>query len=116
MIKQQVQGMMNKSHMPPNCECIKYKWMFKIKCNSVYWACLVACGYSKVPSADFSENYLPVVNDIFFHIFSLMVIQFGYPAKIINIETTFLCRDFEEEIYMECPWGMSDKEQMIASF
>jgi hypothetical protein len=29
--------------------CIKTKWIFKIKLNGVYLARLVACGYSQVP-------------------------------------------------------------------
>ena len=35
-----------------------------------------------------------------------MVLHFGYSAKIVDIETSFLYGDLEEEIYMECPLGM----------
>ena len=35
-----------------------------------------------------------------------MVIHYGLSAKIVNVETTFLYRDLEEEIYKECPQGM----------
>ena len=37
-----------------------------------------------------------------------MVLHFGYLAKIVDIETTFLYGDLKEEIYMECPQGMSN--------
>ena len=37
-----------------------------------------------------------------------MVLHFSYLAKIIDIETAFLYGDLKEEIYMECPQGMSD--------
>ena len=37
-----------------------------------------------------------------------MVIHFGYSDKIVNMETTFLCGELEEEIYMEYPQGMSE--------
>ena len=37
-----------------------------------------------------------------------MVLHFGYLAKIVDIETTFLHRDLEEEIYVECPQDMSN--------
>ena len=30
-----------------------------------------------------------------------MVLHFGYSAKIVNIETAFLYRDLEEEIYVQ---------------
>ena len=75
----------------------------KIKCNSVCWACLVACRYSQVLGVNFLENYLLVVNDITFHILIIRVIHFRFFAKIVNVETAFLYRELEEEIYMECP-------------
>ena len=37
-----------------------------------------------------------------------MAIHFGYSAKIVNVETAFLYGDLEEEMYMECPQGMSN--------
>jgi len=42
------------SIIPKRCRCIKSKWMFKIKCNGIFQACLVACGYSQIPSIDFT--------------------------------------------------------------
>ena len=62
----------------PNCRCIKNKWVFTIKCNSVFQAHLVACGYSKISAIDSSENYSLVIKDITFCILLLMVIHFGY--------------------------------------
>ena len=53
MSKQQLWHKTKKSLMPPNQRCVKNKWVFKIKHNSVYQACLVACGYSQVPGVDF---------------------------------------------------------------
>ena len=49
MNKQQVWQKTTKSLMPANRRCVKNKWVFKIKQNGVYRACLVACGYSQVP-------------------------------------------------------------------
>ena len=74
----------------------------------MYWAGLVACMYSQVPGINFYKNCSPLVNNITFHALILMVIDFGYLAKIVNIETGFLSREFEEEIYMECHQGISD--------
>ena len=36
---------------------VKNKWVFKIKCNTVHWVRLVACGYSHAPRVDFSKKY-----------------------------------------------------------
>ena len=79
-------------------------------------ACLVACGYSQVLGIDFSKNYSPVVNVVTFCIMLLMMLHFGYSAKIVDVKTAFLYGDLEEEIYMECPQGMMDVKRMTASF
>ena len=107
MNKQKVWKKALKCLMPPNRRLIKSKWLFKIKHNGVYWAHLVACGYSQVPGVIFSENYSLVVNNIIFLILLLTVIYFGYSAIIVNMETDFLYGELEEEIYMEYPQGMS---------
>ena len=109
--KQQVWHMTHESLMHPNHRCIKNKWAFKIKHNGVYWLCLVACGYSQVPGVDFFKNSFPVVNNITFCILLLMVLHFGYLASIVNVENTFLYRDPEEEIHMECPQSMLYKQK-----
>ena len=76
--------MTSKGRIPPNCRSMKNKWNFKIKCNGVYWMCLIECRYSQVPGIDFSGNYYPVVNNVTFHVLLLMVLYFGYLAKIVN--------------------------------
>ena len=70
---------MEEDLMPPDCRCSK--WVFNIKCNNMYQAQLVACHYSQVLGVHFSKNYLPIVNDIKYHIQLLMVINFGYWLK-----------------------------------
>ena len=66
----------------------------------MYQAGLIACRYSQVPAIDFSENYSPVVNDVTFQVILLMVLHFGYLAKIVKVETAFLSGNLEEEIYI----------------
>ena len=38
----------------------------------------------------------------------LMVIQLRFFSKIVDVETTFLYGDLEEEFNMECPQGTSN--------
>ena len=102
--------MISKSLMLLNHRFVKNKWVFKIKRNRVYLAHLVACRYSQVPSVDFSKNYSLVVNNVILHILLLMALHLGYLAKIVDIETAFLYRDLEEEIYMECPQDTSSEQ------
>ena len=98
MNKQQVWCKTTKSLMHPNQHCVRNKWVFKIKHNGVYRVCLVACGYSPVPGIDFSKKYSLVVNDVTFRILLLMVLHFGYSAKMVDIKTAFLYGDLKEEI------------------
>ena len=84
------------------------KWVFKIKHNGVYQWCWVAYRYSQVLGVDFIKNYSQIVNDITFPIELLMVIFFNFATKIVNMNTTFLCRNLEEEIYMECSQNKPD--------
>ena len=90
MNKQHVWRKTRKSLMLPNQRCARNKWVFKIKRNGVYQVHLVACRYSQIPRIDFSENYSLVVNDITFCVVLLMVLHFGYFAKIVDVETAFL--------------------------
>jgi hypothetical protein len=55
-----------KSELPNGRTCIKNIWAFKIKCNRIFSAGLVACGYSQVPGVDFQESFAAVINDVTF--------------------------------------------------
>ncbi len=85
--------------------------VFKITRNGIFCTLLVACGYSQIPGVDFSEIYSPVVYDVTFRILILMLILFGLKAKIVDVETAFLYGNIEEEIFMECPLGMTNAEE-----
>ena len=106
MIKRKVWRVICKRDIPPDRRCVKCKWVFKVKCNGVYRACLVACGYSQIPGVDFTENYSPVVNDITFRLMLIAKMVFGLKTKIVDVETAFLYGDLEEEIFMDCPPGL----------
>ena len=59
---------------------------------------------------DYSENYSPVVHDITFCVLILAMMIYGYPAKIVDVETAFLYGDLDAEIYMKCPEGLKKEE------
>jgi Reverse transcriptase (RNA-dependent DNA polymerase) len=94
-----------KSDMPNGQNCIKSKWIFKIKRNGVYRARLVACGYSQVPGVNFQVSFAPVINDVTFPILLVMILTWNLKAKVVDIETAFLHGDLKETIYMEIPKG-----------
>ena len=97
--------------MPKDQRCVKNKWVFKIKRNGVYRSRLVACGYSQIAGVDFSENYAPVINNVTWRTMLIMMIKNNPESMIIDVETTFLHGNLEEEIYMVCPDGMFDAKE-----
>jgi len=84
--------------------CIKCKRVLKIKRDGVFCACLVAC---EIPSLDFSEQHMPVINDTAWWILLLAKLMWEPDASLIDIDTAFLYRVLEEEIYMDLPKGLT---------
>ena len=84
---------------------MKYMCLLKITCNGLYHTRLVACGYSQVTGANVSQNFLPVMNNIMRQVLLLIMIHFGL---VVDVETAFLYRELEEDIYVECPPGMKE--------
>ena len=75
------------------------KWVFKEKRDGPFRARLVCLGYSQIPGVDFSDNYAPVGNDVTFRIVMVLRLFFGFQALLLDVETAFLYRKLEEEIY-----------------
>jgi len=53
------------------------------------------------------ENYAPFINDVAWQILLIAKLVWKLSAIIINVDTAFLYRDLEEEIYMQMPEGMT---------
>ena len=99
--------------MPIGKQCVKNKWVFKVKRNGIFRARLVACGYSQIPGVDFQEHFAPVMNDTSYRIMIAIMMMMGLKAKIVNIEMAFLHGNLEEEIYMDTPEGIGATEDKV---
>ncbi len=95
------------SAIPKGQRCIKLKWVFKTKHDSIFCARLVACGYRQIPGVDFTENYAPVMNNVTWHILLVVMIIWKMDVIIINVKTTFLHGELNKEIYMDLPAGLN---------
>jgi len=87
------------------------KWVFKKKDGSPgvdatrYKARLVAKGFSQREGIDFNEVFSPVVKHSSIRVLLAIVALFDLELKQLDVKTTFLHDDLEEQIYMKQPEG-----------
>jgi hypothetical protein len=106
MEKRGVWKIIDEKNIPINRRCIKNKRIFKVKINGVFRIRLVACGCSQVPGIDFRDSFAPVLNDVSFIIMLIAKLVWDMTCSVVDIETSFLHGDLDEEIYMEVPKGL----------
>ena len=68
MISMNVWRKIGSTSIPKGRRLVGCHWVFKIKCNGVYQARLVAKGFCQIPGLDFTHNFSPVVNDMTFQV------------------------------------------------
>ena len=96
--------------LPPGSKPLRCKWIFKKKMKAdgsidKYKARLVIKGYKQKEGLDYFDTYSPVTR--ISSILMLIAITAIHNLKIhqIDVKTTFLNGDLDEEIYMEQPEG-----------
>eukprot|EP00253_Pinus_taeda_P010775 PITA_10775 len=95
---------------------ISRKWVFKKKTNAEgkvekYKARLVAKGYSHVPGIDFGDIFSLAAKVTSIRLLLYVVVAFDFEVEQMDVKTTFLHRDLEEEIYMKQPKGFEVKDK-----
>eukprot|EP00253_Pinus_taeda_P003962 PITA_03962 len=86
------------------------KWVFKKKMNvegkiDKYKDRLTAKGYSQVPGIDFGDIFSPVAEVASIRLLLSVVTAFNFEVEQMDVKTTFIHEDLEEEIYMKQPKG-----------
>jgi hypothetical protein len=92
--------------LPTGRKPVGSKWLFKKKFNAEgkvekYKARLVAKGYSQVEGIDFGEIFSPVAMLTSIRFLLSIVAAFDLEVEQMDVKTTFLHGDLEEEIYMK---------------
>ncbi|KAJ0482376.1 putative RNA-directed DNA polymerase [Helianthus annuus] len=97
--------------IPKRKRPVKCKWVYKLKepVNPTekprYKARLVAKGYSQIPGIDYTDVYSPVVKHTSIRVLLGLVASNDYELEQLDVTTTFLNSELEEEIFMQKPEG-----------
>jgi hypothetical protein len=94
--------------LPAGRKLVGSKWLFKKNFNAQgkvekYKARLVAKGYSQVERIDFGEIFSLVAKLTSIRFLLSIVVAFDLEVEQMDVKTTFLHGDLEEEIYMKQP-------------
>jgi hypothetical protein len=86
------------------------KWIYKIKYETYgsvekYKAIFVARGFSQVKGIDYEETFSLVARYTSIHTIISLVASMGWKLHHMDVKTSFLNVDIEEEVYIEQPDG-----------
>jgi hypothetical protein len=106
--------------LPNGAKSIGCKWVFKTKKDSLgnierYKARLVAKGFTRKEGIDYPKTFSPISKKDSLHVIMALVAHFDLELQQMDVKTTFLNGDLEEEVYMKQPEGFpsSDGEQLV---
>ncbi|WKA11053.1 hypothetical protein VitviT2T_028588 [Vitis vinifera] len=92
--------------LPKGAKVIGCKWVFKTKRDSlgnikIYKARLVAKGFTLQEGIDYHDTFSLVSKKDSFRIIMALVARFDMELHQMDVKTTFLNGDLEEEVYMK---------------
>jgi hypothetical protein len=107
-------------NLPPSRKLIGVKWVFKVKRDehgtvSKHKACLVVKGYVQWHGIDYDEVFTPVGRLDSLCLLIALAAQEGWEVHHMNVKSTFLNGDLQEEVYIEQPMGfiVTGKEHKV---
>ncbi|CAD5168045.1 unnamed protein product, partial [Musa acuminata subsp. malaccensis] len=100
--------------LPNDCKRVGCKWVFKKKRDSTgnierYKARLVAKGFSQKEGIDYNETFSPISKKDSLRIVMALIAHYDLELHQMDVKTSFLNGDLDEEIYMEQPEGFIEK-------
>ena len=96
--------------LPPSCKPIGCKWVFRIKYNTdgslqIFKARLVAKGFRQNEGVDYFDTYALVARITSIRVLFDLASIYDLYIHQMDVKTTFLNGDLDEEVYMEQPEG-----------
>ena len=101
--------------LPNGAKTIGCKRVYKIMKDSLgnierYKARLVAKGFTQKEEIDYKETIYPVSKKDSLRIILALVAHFDFELQQMDVKTTFLNGELEEEVYMKQPEGFSSSQ------
>jgi Reverse transcriptase (RNA-dependent DNA polymerase) len=94
-----------------DCKIIRNRWVFDLKSDGRKKARLVAKGFSQIEGIDYDEIFLPVVRFETVQMMIALAALKKWHIQGLDVKTTFLYGELDEELYMEQPGGFKVKGQ-----
>ena len=103
--------------LPQGCKPLSSKWVFKRKQKvdgsiDKYKARLVIKGYKQIEGLDYFDTYYPVMRINSMRMMLAIAALRNLEVHQMDVKTTFLNGDLDEEIYLKQPEGFSKKKCM----
>ncbi|WJZ95429.1 hypothetical protein VitviT2T_014201 [Vitis vinifera] len=101
--------------LPNGAKSIGCKWVFKIKKDSLgnierYKARLVAKGFTQKEGIDYTKTFSPISKKDSLCIILTLVSHFDLELQQMDVKTSFLNGELEEEVYMKQPEGFPSSD------
>ncbi|GJU59350.1 zinc finger, CCHC-type containing protein [Tanacetum coccineum] len=98
------------SDLPPGCKPLGCKWIFKRKIKvdgtiDKFKAILVIQGFRQNERIDYFDTYAPVARISTIRLLIALVATYNLVIHQMDVNTTFLNGNLEEEVYMKQPKG-----------
>jgi len=107
--------------LPKNAKKIEVKWIYKTTLNEKgevdkYKARLVAKGYAQQHGIDYTKVFTPVARWDTIQMFLAIVAQRKWKMYQLDVKSTFLNRELDEDVYVEQPLGYEKKGEEYKVF
>lgn len=98
---------------PPGVEPIGVRWVTSIKGNGIYKARLVCQGFRQIEGINYTETFAPVIRYESVRILLALSARKGFMVHHLDVKTTFLNADLEDEVYIKQPEGFDKGNKKV---